>query len=343
MTRLLTRSTILAQSIAVRETSYFIAIAFFALGFANSPVTGQDIGRTGSITSSQNDIPQTKIELTSAAVGSVSDSQTVTIESSIVKLIDSVDVPAEIAGVLSTLRFREGQMVQAGEVLANINSEELDLQLERAEIENRIARASADNDIDVRFAEKSLEVAVSRVDRSNRSNERVPGVVPAARLEEQELEVHRDRLRVEQADRDRKTSAMQVELTTTDVEISKLLKEKASVRSPIDGMVVSISAKAGEWVKPGDAIIKIVRLDRLKVEGYLPAKIANQIRIGDQATAIIQQDWLKDHPFPGKVIFINPEANPVNSHVQVWVEIENQELKLVPGLESTLTIDYLKQ
>jgi len=341
MTRLSHKSTI-PNAVAMRHIWCSIAITFLAFESTNSPVLAQDTGSTSPSKTSQHDIDRPEISLASA-VGSATNSQTIIIESSIVKLIDSVEVPAEIAGVLSTLKFREGQMVQAGEILATINSQELDLQLKRAEIENQIARASSENDIDVRFAEKALEVAVSRVDRSNQSNQRVPGVVPAARLEEQQLEVHRDRLRVEQADRDRKTSAMQVELKTTDVEISRLLKEKASVRSPIDGMVVSVSSKAGEWVKPGDTIIKIVRLDRLKVEGYLPAKIATQIRIGDTATALIQQDWLRDHPFPGKVIFINPEANPVNSHVQVWVEIENQELKLVPGLESTLTIDYSKK
>jgi hypothetical protein len=87
----------------------------------------------------------------------------------------------------------------------------------------------------------------------------------------------------------------------------------------------------------------VVRLDRLKVEGYLPASTASQIRIGDRATAVIRQEWLKDYEFPGQVVFINPEANPVNSKVQVWVEIENLDLKLVPGLESTLKIEYSKK
>jgi multidrug efflux pump subunit AcrA (membrane-fusion protein) len=328
-----------------------VAITLAASWFGSFNVLAQSEAsiRQNQAPNGQNDSGRHNIGLASSPsspsspIGSVSDSQTIVIKSSIVKLIESVDVPAELAGVLSTLKFREGQMVQAGEVLATINSDELALRLKRAEIENRIARSTAENDIDVRFAERSLDVAVSRVERSQRSNNRVPGIVPAARLEEQQLEVHRDRLRVEQADRDRKTASMQVELTTTDVEVSRLLKEKATVRSPIDGMVVSVSAKAGEWVKPGDAIIKIVRLDRLKVEGYLPAKIASQIRVGNRATAVIGQDWLDGHTFPGQVIFINPEANPVNSHVQVWVEIENQGLKLVPGLEATLTIEYSKK
>ena len=42
----------------------------------------------------------------------------------------------------------------------------------------------------------------------------------------------------------------------------------------------------------------------------------------------------------GKVVFINPEANPVNSQVEIWVEIDNTNRKLMPGLEAAIIIQY---
>ncbi len=125
-----------------------------------------------------------------------------------------------------------------------------------------------------------------------------------------------------------------------DVELTRLILERSSIRSPIDGMIISVSAKPGEWVEPGQPIVKIVRMDRLKIEGFVPAGIASQLRIGDPASAIINQEWLQGKSFNGKVVFINPEANPVNSNVQIWVEIDNRELKLIPGLEANLTVEY---
>lgn len=267
-------------------------------------------------------------------------SKSISVESAIVKLIDSVRVPSELPGVLTDLKFREGQMVSKGEEVGRIKSDELAVRLKRAQIESQISRATAENDIDVRFAEKSLEVSSAQVLRSVSSNQRVSGVVPTARLEEQKLEVHRDTLRVEQAARDQKIASMQVELAGIDVELSQILKDKSSIRSPIDGMVVSVETKPGEWVEPGNTIVKVVRMDRLKIEGFVPASIASRIRVGDLATATVDQEWLRDSIFKGKVIFINPEANPINSLVLIWVEIENKELKLVPGLEAILTIEY---
>lgn len=263
----------------------------------------------------------------------------ITIESAIVKLIDSVNVPAELPGVLTNMEFREGQMVEKGKEIARIKNDELSLKLRRAKIENRISRLTAENDIDLRFAEKSLEVSSAKVDRSIESNKRVPGVVPVSRIQEQELEAHRDKLRVEQAARDQKTASMQVELSATNVELSELLKDKSMIRAPIAGMVVSVDAKSGEWVEPGDTIVKVVRMDRLKIEGSVPASVASRIRVGDAATAIVNQQWLRDASFKGQVVFINPEANPVNSNVKVWIEVENKDLKLIPGLEATVTIE----
>lgn len=262
------------------------------------------------------------------------------INSAIIKIIDSVNVPAELSGVISDLGYREGQMVKTGDELARINSDELELRLKKAEIENRISKSTAESNVDVLFAQKSLEVSSNRVSRSRRSNDKVPGVVPAAKLEEQQLEMHRDQLRIEQAARDQKIATMKTELASTDVQLTKLLLDKSVIRSPIDGMVVAVEAKPGEWLQPGETVIKIVRMDRLKVEGFVPANIASQMRIGDPALAVVNQEWLKNETFPGKVVFINPEANPVNANVQIWIEIENRDMKLIPGLDTTLTISF---
>ena len=265
---------------------------------------------------------------------------TFVIEAAIVKVIDSVKVPAELAGVIAELNYREGEMVQRGEELGRIKSRELSLRLKRARIEDQISRSTAANNIDIRYAQKSLEVTTSRVTRSQKSNQMVPGAVPLSRIQQQELERHRDQLRVEQAQRDQKIADMQVEASATDVDLNKLLVDKTIVVSPIEGMVVGVETKPGEWVEPGNTILKIVRMNRLKVEGFVPAEIASQMKVGDPASARFGQKWLKSQAFPGKVIFINPEANPVNAMVQVWVEIDNSDLKLIPGLKADLDVVY---
>ena len=267
-----------------------------------------------------------------------STAKTVEISSAIVKLIDNVEIPAESSGVIEQLSFREGSLVTVGQEIARIKNSQLVIELGRAEVNLKIARAASENNIDIRFAEKSLEVSSARVTRSRNSNQRVPGVIPKGRVQEQQLEAHRDKLRVEQAGRDQEKSKMECDLAEADVALAKLKLEKSVIRSPIDGMVVAVERKPGEWVQPGDTVVRIVRMNRLRIEGFVSAGDASRIQVGNSATVKLLQSHLQDVEMAGHVIFVNPEANPVNSKVPIWVEVENSELKLIPGLETSLTI-----
>ncbi|MEM7782794.1 MAG: HlyD family efflux transporter periplasmic adaptor subunit [Planctomycetota bacterium] len=270
-------------------------------------------------------------------------SETHVVRAGIIKIIDSVKVPAEISGVIAELEFREGQLVSQGQILGKLKSEELNVRLQKAEIEDQISRLTAANNIDIRFAKKSLEVSSRRVARSQNSNQRVPGAVPQSRIEEQELEKHRDELRVEQATRDQEISEMEVKLKATDLKLTELLVKKSSITSPIEGMIVGVERKAGEWVEPGDTILTVVRMNRLKVEGFVPVQIANQIESGTQATIRVQQSANKVLELKGKIIFINPVANPVNSSVPVWVEFDNSEVRLIPGLNAEIELNLSRR
>jgi multidrug efflux pump subunit AcrA (membrane-fusion protein) len=43
--------------------------------------------------------------------------------------------------------------------------------------------------------------------------------------------------------------------------------------------------------------------------------------------------------FPGKIVFIDPEIDPVNAQVRVWVEVPNPGLRLRPGMRANMTLD----
>jgi macrolide-specific efflux system membrane fusion protein len=42
---------------------------------------------------------------------------------------------------------------------------------------------------------------------------------------------------------------------------------------------------------------------------------------------------------PGRVIFLDPELDPVNTQIRIWVEIENKALQLRPGMRGKMTIE----
>ena len=81
----------------------------------------------------------------------------------LVKLIEQVDVPAREAGVLEEVSVREGQMIDAGAAVAQIDDTAARFDKRKAELELEGARKLADSDVKVRFARKSAEVAESEL------------------------------------------------------------------------------------------------------------------------------------------------------------------------------------
>ena len=43
--------------------------------------------------------------------------------------------------------------------------------------------------------------------------------------------------------------------------------------------------------------------------------------------------------FPGKIVFLDPEVDPVNAEVRIWAEIENTGLRLRPGMRASLSVE----
>ena len=87
---------------------------------------------------------------------------------------EQIDVPAREAGLLAVVKVREGNMVREGDLLAQIVDDEACIAEQRAKIELEMARKNAENDIKIRFAKKSVEVAKAELRRSEVSVEKYP-------------------------------------------------------------------------------------------------------------------------------------------------------------------------
>src|SRR4051812_20604102 len=94
------------------------------------------------------------------------------VEGALTTLIEQVDVPAREAGVLATTSAREGELVMAGAELAKIDDADALLLKDRARIELEAARKEAENNVSVRFAAKSTEVAKAELRRATESIEK---------------------------------------------------------------------------------------------------------------------------------------------------------------------------
>lgn len=266
------------------------------------------------------------------------ESPAIEVKAVLVRLIDEAEVPAREAGVLEEIRVREGDFVQEGAIIARIDDALARLTRDRAAIELRIAEREAENDVDIRYARKKVELAQAELDRGLESRRVFKDSVSQSEIESLQLAVERSKLEIEQAEHDRDIASMSRSLKRNELETAEENIARRKVAAPFPGVVVEIHRRRGEWVQPGDRVLRIIRMDRLRAEGFIDAARSRPDLVG--ATAELRVA-LPDDPqatFEGKVVFVSPEIDPVNGQVRVWAEFDNPSNRLQPGLRGAMTL-----
>jgi RND family efflux transporter MFP subunit len=265
-------------------------------------------------------------------------SSAIEITGAVIKVAEEVAVPAGEAGALAAVEVKEGQLVEEGAIVARIRDNEVRLAVDRARLEAEIAFRKFNNDITIAFAKKSTEVAKAELARSLETNVKYPKTVSNSELDRQRLLVEQGELEVKQAEHDREIAGLTREIRENEYKTTLDQLERRTIAAPLRGMVVEVHRRRGEWVQLGETVARIVRMDKLRAEGFLSAKHARLQLIGAKVTLKITDETGKPAEFPGQIVFVSPEIDPLNSQVRIWADVENKELKLRPGMQATLTI-----
>ena len=112
---------------------------------------------------------------------------------------------------------------------------------------------------------------------------------------------------------------------------------RRQVTAPFPGVVVQVHKHVGDWVQPGDKLLRVIRLDRLRVEAFLEAASVTPNMEG-QPVALSVEGKAASAVYRGKLTFVSPEIDPFNKSVRILAEIDNPNLTLQPGSRGILTI-----
>ncbi len=261
----------------------------------------------------------------------------------LVSLIDEAQIPAAEAGVLKTIEVHEGSQVTKGYVLAQIDDTQPQIRRNAALAEKASAEAQAKDDIGVRFSVAAADVAKADLQMGKDSNARVPGSVAVADINQRQLAYTKALLQIEKSTLEQKVAGFTVQAKDAEVSNAENDIMRRKVISPVDGEVVSVSKHPGEWVQPGETILRLVRLDRLRIEGYVNAKDFDPQQINNRPVSV-EVELARGHKvtFEGKIVFVSPLVE-VGGDYSVWAEVtnrqENGQWLLRPGLNAEMAIE----
>ncbi|MCE9546682.1 MAG: HlyD family efflux transporter periplasmic adaptor subunit [Planctomycetia bacterium] len=272
-----------------------------------------------------------------------SESARAVIGTCLISLIEEAEVPAQEQGVLSDLLVREGSMVRKNQVLGRISDRVPRLQKQMAEGEYQTSKAKSENDINVRYAVAAAQVAQAGYDAALEANREVRFAVGSSDLRKLKLEAERARLAIEQSQLEQKVLAYDLTNKAAAVEAADDAVRRRQVIAPIDGEIVELRRHLGEWLNPGQPVLRMVRMDRLRVEGFVAAARVDPSELVDRPVRVdVETSHGRRYSATGRVVFLSPLLQ-AGGEYRVWAEVDNVQERgrwlLQPGLTARMTIE----
>lgn len=233
---------------------------------------------------------------------------------------DLVDVSTRLSGRVGKIAVQEGDLVSAGDVLAVMDTTELEAQKARAgaavasaEAAVAVARAG------VTKAEASLALAQSELERAETLSGR--DVISRANydIKRTEAQVAEASLAAAEAETQAKQRAVDAEIAILH-EIEARIAD-STLHAPETGRVLYRLAQPGEVLGSGGKLLTLVNLGNVYMEFFLPASAAPRVRLGDEARIVV--DAMPAVAIPATVSFVAPQAQFTPKQVETIEERES--------------------
>ncbi|MCP2519484.1 efflux RND transporter periplasmic adaptor subunit [Candidatus Aminicenantes bacterium AC-335-K20] len=227
---------------------------------------------------------------------------------------NKIDIIPDIAGKVAKIYVEVGDYVRKGQLLAELDTRSIRLQLEQAEA--------------------ALEVAKANYEDAKRNIERMRNLLEKKAISIQQYE--KIKLAFEAAEAQLKQAQAAVNLAKHNLEVSIM-------RAPFSGIITSKNAEVGDVINPmmggfspTKGILTLMDFSKIKVNLHVPQTGIRRIRRGQKA--ILKVDAYPDKIFRGYVHVVNLAADPISKTFLVQTVFDNPDLLLKPGIFGEISI-----
>ncbi len=232
---------------------------------------------------------------------------------------EQVEIAPTLAGRVERVMAAEGSLVAAGDVLVEMDTDELSAALDRAKAEVALARqtkAEAEAVVVQRQSEQRRAAAALDRGRALLAGQNISeSVFEERQTAHQVAEAVLGAARARVATADSQIAAAEAEVRRIAAQIAD-----STLLAPMPGRVLYRLAEPGEVVGAGGPILTLLSLENVYMEVFLPAREAGLLPIGAEARIVL--DALPDFAIPAAVSFVSPEAQFTPKQVETMSERE---------------------
>ncbi|MBR8460548.1 efflux RND transporter periplasmic adaptor subunit [Burkholderia dolosa] len=229
-------------------------------------------------------------------------------------------------GRVEWLGVLEGTRVKKDEIIARLESRDVEASLAQALAQVKVARAN----LGVQQAElKDAEIALRRT-----AALAPRGAVPAAQLDIDTARANKARASVSSGE-------AAIASAQANAQAAQVAVEQTVIRAPFDGIVLAKHANVGDNITPFSsasdskgAVVTIADMDTLEVEADVAE--ANIAKIRTEQPCEIQLDALPDMRFAGRVSRIVPTVDRSKATVLVKVRFVDRDERVLPDMSAKI-------
>ncbi len=259
---------------------------------------------------------------------------------------DSVEVVSNLHAEIQEILVKEGDKVEEGQVLARLDSSELERQITIAENEYNLAKATyqeklRENAVYTQKASAACETAQTALNR-------VQALYDSGNASLVELEAAKTTLSDAIRERDSvagcESFALQAENSRLSLEQKQEQLKDTEIISQISGTVVRVNSKVGRFADKTEndrPMFEIENLEKLEMEIPVSEYYIGEIKLGQKV--IITADILNGESVEGTVTAISPtgevkSASSTERVIPITIQISDTSSALIAGINAKASI-----
>jgi len=216
-------------------------------------------------------------------------------------------VKSKVAGEVSKVYVREGERVEAGQVLVSIDT--ADLKARHDAQRAMVAETKAKLDLAGKN-EANNRTLLTKNFISQNAFDGIANSVQVAQANHQSM--------------------------LAQAAITQRALADAQIRAPFAGIVAKRAVNVGEKISADSPVMQIVDLSRMELEAPMPVGDIPSIQLGQEIA--FKVDGFQDRAFKGKVERINPTAEAGSRSISIFVTLRNDDGALKGGMFANGTL-----
>jgi HlyD family secretion protein len=218
---------------------------------------------------------------------------------------DEIDIDTKFAGRIARLFVDEGDMVVAGQVVAIMDTRDIQASLKKSEaLVNQAERAFDEARANLAQQQTQVTLAQQELDRTS-------ALVPKGYATVELLDQRRQQMNAAVAAQIAATHKVAeaqhgLDAATHDVELYRVNILDNTLVAPREGRIQYRVANVGEVLPAGGKVFTMLDTPYVYIDIYLPTADAGRTRLGSEARIVL--DAYPAHVIPAKVVFIASQA-----------------------------------